>query len=328
MSVGMMGGGKGGMMGGGMMGGGMTAGMMGGMTGGAMMGGGMMGGGKGGMMRGGGMMGGGMMGGATEAAGNYWKSDAKRVMIRALDFTVEPDTTYRYRVRIVVFNPNLNREDVSPGVNTKTEELRGEWSAPTDEVHMPPDVMPYLTATELPGPATDMPGHFQVIRFNPADGVTVPRNFTAAPGEVIGEPRTAEIPVSDGSGKKSRTIDFNSRQIVLDLYVNKNRRDPPPLWGKQPLPPGFVGAPIDRPALALLLRAEDGSVVVHSEADDIANDVRKDIKANYDHEIAQSTKERKSSVGMGMMGMMGGSMGGMGGMGGRMMGGGMGGGPR
>ena len=42
----------------------------------------------GGMM-GGGMMGGGMMGG-SESAGNYWKTDEKKVMIRAFDFTVQP----------------------------------------------------------------------------------------------------------------------------------------------------------------------------------------------------------------------------------------------
>jgi len=260
---------------------------------------------------GGGMTGGGVMGGANEVA-NYWKSEEKRVMIRALDFTVEPDNTYRYRVRIVVFNPNKNRDDVSPGVDTKADELRGKWSEPSDEVHMPPDVMPYLTATELPGPATDMPARFQVIRFNPANGVTVPHNFVAAPGQVIGEPRTAEIPVSDGSGKKSMTVDFNSRQIVLDVYVNKKTR------GNQPLPPGFVGPPIDRPAVALLLRADDGSVVVHSEADDVANDVRNDIAKNYSHELNQSTKKRTNSMGMGMMGSM--QM--------RMMGGGMGGGMR
>ena len=195
-------------------------GMMGGMMGGGMQGGGMMGGMTGGGMKGG-MMGGGMMGGATETAGNYWRSDEKRVMIRALDFTVQPDTTYRYRVRIVVFNPNNNREDVSPGVDTKAEELRGKWSDPTDEVQMPPDVMPYVKGTLPPSPASDVKVQFQVIRFNPADGVTVPRSFDAAPGEVIGEPRTADIPVSDGSGKKSKTIDFNSHQIVLDVYVNK-----------------------------------------------------------------------------------------------------------
>ena len=100
-------------------------------------------------------------------------------MIRAFDFTVEGRQTYRYRVRIVVFNPNKGREDVSPGVDTKAEELRGPWSQETDAVSMPPDVMPYAMGTMPPDAASDMKVQFQVIRFNPADGVTVPRNFLA-----------------------------------------------------------------------------------------------------------------------------------------------------
>ena len=67
----------------------------------------------------GGMMGGGCGMGGGGDVGNFWKSEEKRVMIRALDFTPEPDTTYRYRVRIVVFNPNHNRDDVSPGVDNE-----------------------------------------------------------------------------------------------------------------------------------------------------------------------------------------------------------------
>ncbi len=287
----------GGAPGAGMMGGGMGGGMMGrammGM-GGGMMGRGMMGGG----MMGGGMMGGGMMGRGTEAVMDYWKSEENKVMIRGFDFTVEPDTTYRYRVRIVVFNPNRNRDDVEPGVDTKVEELKGPWSDPSDDVHMPSDVMPYLTGILPASPSSDVKARFQVIRFHPANGVTVPHSFEASAGEIIGEPRTAEVPVSDGSGKQSRTIDFNSHQIVLDVYVSKSA------WGTQPLPPGFIGAPIDRPALALLLRPDDGSVVAHSESDDIANDVRRDIYNNYRHEISQSSKKRTSSMGLGMMGGM------------------------
>ena len=42
---------------------------------------------------------------------------------------------------------------------------------------MPPDVMPYATGTMPPSPASDMKVQFQVIRFNPVDGVTVPRRF-------------------------------------------------------------------------------------------------------------------------------------------------------
>jgi hypothetical protein len=261
--------------------------------------GGMMGAGRegaGGMM---GMMGG---GGASETVGDYWKSEEKRVMIRALDFTVEPDTSYRYRVRIVVFNPNYKREDVSPGVNTKAQELKGPWSEQTDTVTMPPDVMPYAMGTMTGGVNSDTKVRFQVIRFNLADGITVPKTFESSPGEVIGELGTAAIPVSDGSGKKSKSVDFTTHQIVLDATAG----------GYEQLPGGFVGPLVERPVSTLLLRP-DGSVAVHSESEDVANEVRKDIKSNYDHEIAQSTKERKNSVGTGMMGMMGRMMGMMGG---------------
>jgi len=315
MGMSMMGGGSSDMMkrmsGGGSMGSGSMADMMKKMGGGKMGGGSMMAmagaEGRGSMM---GMMG----GGSSETVGDYWKSEEKRVMIRALDFTVEPDNTYRYHVRIVVANPNYKREDISPGVNAKVKELKGPWSDETDAVAMPPDVMPYALGTLTGGVDSDTKVRFQVVRFNLADGVTVPRTFEAPPGEIVGYPRTADVPVSDGSGKKSKTIDFTTHQILLDALGG----------GLQQLPGGMVGPPFERPVLTLLLRP-DGSVAVHNEADDFANEVRKDIKANYDQELKDSGKERKNSVGMGMMGMMGGMMGGrMGGMmGGRMGGGGM-----
>jgi hypothetical protein len=260
-----------------------------------------------------GMMGGGMMRGSNESAGNYWKSEEKRVMIRGMDFTVEPNMTYRYRVRIVVFNPNYKREDVDHGVDTKSEELRGPWSEATDSVTMPPDVMPYATASQAGSAKNDVQVRFQVVRFHPEDGATVPKNFWASAGDVVGDPRMADVPASDGTGKKAKQIDFNSRQIVLDVYMNK--RSTP--FGYQHLPAGFVGPPIPRAAIALLLQ-KDGSIIVRREADDEDNDVRKDIADNYDQEIKDSHKERQSGMGMGMMRMMGGGMGGM-------MGGGMGG---
>jgi hypothetical protein len=273
----------------------------------------MMGGGSG-MMGGKGMMGG-MMGGASETAGDYWKSDEKKVMIRALDFTVEPDTTYRYRVRIVVFNPNHNHEDVSPTAakTVKLPELAGPWSQETDEVSMPTDVMPYAIGSLAANAKNDTQVRFQVVRFNPEDGVTVPRNFDASAGDVIGGPRTAEIPSSEGAGKRSKNIDFTSHQVVLDVAGGK----------LQQLPPGITGTPIEKPALAVLLRP-DGSIAVHNQADDTANEVRKDIDSNYHHELSQSTKkrERGGALGMGYMGMGGG----MQNMMMRMMGGGMGGG--
>ena len=320
--MGPMGGmGRGMMMSGGMMGG--MGGMMGspggpGAMGGMMpgMGRGMMMGGMGGKAGEAGMMGGmmGMMGGG-ETAGQYWKSDEKRVMIRALDFTAEEDKTYRYRVRIVVFNPNYKREDVNPGVDKEHQELKGPWSQETDQVHMPPDVEPYVMGTLDPNPKSDRKVRFQVVRFNLGDGWTIPNNFEASPGEVIGDLRTRQVPASDGSGAKSKPIDFSSRQIMLDVFMPGQSSATLDTSGYQQLPSGMVGTPIERPALALVLRP-DGSLVVHNQADDLANQFRVDIESNYRHELANSTKKRESSMGMGMMGMMGGMMDMMRGMGG------------
>ena len=130
-------------------------------------------------------------------------------------------------------------------------------------------------------------------------------------GKLIGERSPTDVPVSDGSGKKSEKIDFTTHQIVLDVSGGDMLL----------LPSGFIGTPIERPALAALFRP-DGSIAVHSQSEDKANEVRKDINSTYIHEIKESDKERKRFPGFGLPGMMGSMMGG--GMGSRM--GGMGGG--
>ena len=117
--------------------------------------------------------------------------------------------------------------------------------------------------------------------------------FTASPGEIIGEVSSADIPTSEGTGKKSNRLISTPTQIVLDT-----------VGGQQPLPSGFAGGSIDRPALTLLLRP-DGSVMARSEPEDFSNDIRKDIKRNYTREIRSSNKKRKSSMGSGYGSMMG-----------------------
>jgi hypothetical protein len=262
--------------------------------------------GRGGLDEGGGYP----MGGGGGDTGNYWRSEEKRVMIRALDFTPQPDNNYRYRVRIVVFNPNHSHDDVAPGVDTKATELFGPWSEPTDEITMPADVSAYAMDSIPQGPKSDVKVWFQVVRFDLSDGLTIPRKFTAGPGEVIGEVSSADIPSSEGTGKKSKPVDFNTRQIVLDTS-----------GGPQALPAGFLGGALERPALALLLRS-DGSVLARSEPDDLNNEIRKDIDKNYAREIKDSNKKRESSMGAGYGGMMQMMMGGMGGAGYPGMGGG------
>ena len=73
---------------------------------------------------------------------------------------------------------------------------------------------------------------------------------------------------------------------------------------------GAVGAPLDVPALSMMLRP-DGSLMVRNEIFDYPDPVRKDIDENYKREVKESGKTRESSMGSamdsGMMGMYGGS---------------------
>ena len=55
------------------------------------------------------------------------------LMVRSLDFTVEPGRTYRYRTRVVFFNPHFKRENP----RDRKIEISGPWSDVTNIVTIP-----------------------------------------------------------------------------------------------------------------------------------------------------------------------------------------------
>ncbi len=227
----------------------------------------------------------GAMGGPSNEPLNFPKSDASEVMIRALDYTVSPDTSYRYRLRVVVYNPNYNIENVTPGTDTKSIELFSKWSEPTNEVTMPDDITAYAMRKFPTGPGSkrnDMV-QFQVMRWNPENGITTYRTMEYGPGQVVGDPRSTPIPASDGSGAKSIVVDYNSHQLLLDQT-----------GGDQPLSQVNVGGKLEVPAISLLLRP-DGSVMVRDQSFDQHDTIRQDMEDTYDNEIKESNEKRESS---------------------------------
>ena len=226
------------------------------------------------------------MAGAPEEA-NFQHTEAETIMLRSLDFTVEPDRSYRFRARVVVFNPNRDREDVSPEVDTKAVELHGPWSEPTNAVTMPADVTVYVVRKGLSATRRNDQVQFDVTRWDRRSGISVEKSFEAWPGEIVGEYRkSVDVPSSEGTGKKSASIDFNSHEVVLDTS-----------GGDQLLPPipGATGR-VSVPVNALLVRA-DGSVILRSQSFDVNDEVRKDIVDNYKRELEGSNKKRESSMG-------------------------------
>jgi hypothetical protein len=289
------------MMGSGMMGSD-SADMMGSGKMGAMMGSGMMGDssmmmGSSGMMMGssGMMMGGGPgMGPGGPADPTFPRTDAERIMVRGLDFTVAPDTAYRYRVRIVVRNPNKGWDTVAPGTDSKSDELFGPWSEVTEAVAIPADVATFALGKSTTSRRDDAI-EFQVVRWNPSDGITVVTRVSGAPGQVIGGPDTARVPNEDGKGTTSKAIDFTSRQLLIDTVAAQR-----PLAGM-----GTPGVVFDAPVQALIIRP-DGTLVLRDEARDTADDQRAQLKNLYDQILDDANKGGKKSaeqqMGSSMMG--------------------------
>jgi hypothetical protein len=298
---------------------GMPGGMPGAMGGGQSKGAGMPGGRAFGGMPGaggaeGGMPGMGGMGGAPSGGGpddaDFEKTEAAKIMARMLDFTVQPDTTYRYRVRIVVRNPNFGWEMVSPTTDTKEEEVPGPWSQPSSPVLVPADIAAYASQpAELPNDPRNVV-KFQVARFHPEDGVTIVKSFDAAPGQMVGESKSATIPKysTDEIKPQVKPIDFTSHQIVIGTV---GKRESVAVLN-------LPGPPIEDPARALVMR-QDGRLVLRDQARDVADSQMSEMKAIYDEileSITQKPKKRRSSM-MGGSSMPGSTMGGMpGGMGG------------
>jgi hypothetical protein len=241
-------------------------------------GGGMGSSGKGGMMMGGDVAGPGSAGGGNPEEANFTKFEDPELMLRSLDFTVDASTTYRFRVRIVVVNPNYEHEDVNPGVDNTSKNLLGPWSEPTDEVSIPADVAAYAQAPEENSRRDDIVS-FQVIRWDPTSGQTLIKNDVASPGEIVGEYGSVPKPDVDAGGVKPANIDFNSRAVLLDS-----------MGGRDKIPDiGVERNKFEVPAVALLVEP-DGSVVIRTQARDNADEVRDDMEKNYKMALEDAEK--------------------------------------
>lgn len=69
-----------------------------------------------------------MPGSQTSPAPEDWDSS---LMFRAFDFTAAPGRTYRYRARVVLFNPAF------PKTKRGSKFVFGPWSEPTAAVTIP-----------------------------------------------------------------------------------------------------------------------------------------------------------------------------------------------
>lgn len=223
---------------------------------------------------------------------NFPKSEAEKLMVRALDFTVRPDAIYRYRMRLVVANPNHNSSSVMPGVDVASEDLVGPWSEPTGSVQVPADVAAYVVdyAPDSANPNRNDVVRFEMVRWVPETGLTITRTQSSAPGQVVGEKMSSQVPDIINKKLKSQNVDFTSHRVLLDTA-----------GGKRPISNLGLGSShpeFDAPALALVLRT-DGTLVLRDQAVDTRKggdmEEMKDIYKK-EQEDAKEDKDKDSSV--------------------------------
>lgn len=199
--------------------------------------------------------------------------DPEYLLLRYFDYDVEPGRQYRYRVRLVLANPNHAvpihcLEDESTAANRY---LETEWSEPTAIVQVAPDTQVLAGGARTWGaPATVM-----LTRFLQSTGVVVSEEFQVQRGQLLDLTRPSALP----SQKRSvaQTVDYASGMLLLDAHGGKRM-------------PGR--SRVTEPA-SLLLVDPHGKLVVRNELDDLP-DYRSHQRARQPPESAYA--ERTSAL--------------------------------
>jgi hypothetical protein len=232
--------------------------------------------------------------GRPAAAGPEHMTEEDIIMVRGLDYTVEPGTTYRYRVRVVVANPNFNREDVAPGVDTEAREISGPWSDPTDVVRVPADVSIFALNPARGGYSEDTVV-FDVAAWDTNTGSLVVSTFPTAPGQFVGRPAQREVAVEGEDRPQNKVINLQSRQLVLDT-----------MGGQTPVQNLGLPSTFELPAVVAVLRP-DGTIALHNQSTDATDEQLMFMRESYRLSISNelNKKDRGNDIGMMYGGMMG-----------------------
>ncbi len=154
------------------------------------------------------------------------------LLFRYLDFDVEPGNAYRYRVKLLLRNPNYKRsleELEDPGLATG-EYRETPWSEPTRPVIVPDDEQVYLTKVEPPRNGRPPAAQIEVFRWLEDAGTTVravldklqPGDFIAAllkdgPADRKIGGVTTEVLRPAQQTLEEETIELITDELLLDV---------------------------------------------------------------------------------------------------------------
>jgi hypothetical protein len=144
------------------------------------------------------------------------KSNVEVVQVRFVDYTVEPEHTYQYRLKVVVRNPNYKHFDVINPELANDEQLSSdEWSEPTPLVYVPPDIEYYV----LDRVRTREEATLQVHNWLAELGDWQYSDFKIRPGDPIGSKVREYQMVGWENPPKitKKEFDFSTQDLLLNV---------------------------------------------------------------------------------------------------------------
>ncbi len=216
--------------------------------------------------------------GAGEEEEEVEVQEVAYMLFRFFDFSVQPGKHYRYRVKLVLANPNygmLSHFLEKDGME-KVKTLEADWSEPSPSISVPVDSQVLAVSAK----ASDGTASLMLVRFEEKDGVSAAEEFaTVQRGQVLnypgrpfpetgavgmmggmggmGEmtmPYSAGTPVRQDDATTERKVDYVTNALLLDVAGGGR------LPGKD--------RSLAEPGSVLLLDGE-GKLVVHNELDDL-----------------------------------------------------------
>lgn len=190
------------------------------------------------------------------------------IAVWAYDHGVEPGKTYRYRLRVRLWNRFVGRTHaVLEPADAAQATIAGEWSRPSDPVTAAARSHVFLLGPGVGGSGANV----EVWKWHL--GRWLRKSFAVAVGDLVGEVRSVRTGDTDESGRPVREkIDFGSGYVVLDI-----RTETRPVRVSHATSGAFHWT--EQPTLVLVCRdPAEGGVIERSQADDRNDPVRMQLR--------------------------------------------------
>ncbi|HID22647.1 MAG TPA: hypothetical protein EYP14_09630, partial [Planctomycetaceae bacterium] len=148
-------------------------------------------------------------------------TSAQVLLFRYLDFDVEPGNAYRYRVRLVVRNPNYQRpiaELVDPASAEGFTRMT-PWSEPSNMAFVPQDEEVFLSGVNRVRGRSDISADLEVFKWYEDSGTMIRANLAKlhAGDPVAGVVTTEVLRPAEQTFEEEEGVEVKTKNILVDL---------------------------------------------------------------------------------------------------------------